>query len=331
MAYDGKLLARARGELEKIKAANSAEEQRRRDSLYASIPSLERTETSMRLQMIELAKLVISGKPDTAERIAELREENTALRERRKALITGAGHPEDYLEPICSCTLCNDTGIYKNRVCECLDKLYKNEITKELAPLLRDSNASFETFNLNYYGAEPGRMGMSDRVFMKSVFDSCKDYAAGFSKSSENVLMQGSTGVGKTFLSACIARVIAGKGFSVCYETTVSALEAFELQRFARDAETADDAAKRVRRMLDCDLLILDDLGTEMVTSLTASALYTLINSRLNSALPMIISTNCTDEELAKRYTPQICSRLAGSFKHLPFAGKDIRKIMKEG
>ena len=324
MAYDGKLLARARGELEKIKAENSAEQQRRREKLYEEIPSLERIETSMRLQMVELAKLVISGKPDAADRIAELRQENTDLREQRKALITGRGYPENYLDKICSCPLCEDTGMLKNKVCSCLDKLYKAEITKELAPLLRSSDARFEAFNINYYDADYRRL-------MKTVFDACRDYAENFAKNGENILMQGPTGVGKTFLSACIARVVAEKGFSVCYEPIVSALEAFELQRFARDAEAADDAAKKVRRMLDCDLLILDDLGTEIITGVTVSALYTLIDTRLNSGLPMIISTNCSDEDLTKRYTPQICSRLSGSFKNMPFAGNDIRKIKKEG
>ena len=323
MGYDGKLLAGARGELEKIKAANEAELQRRREKLYKEIPSLERTEISMKLQMIELAKLVISGKPDTAELIEQLRRENTDTRERRKLLITGGGYPENYLEPIYSCSDCKDTGMHEGRVCKCLDKLYKAEITKALAPLLRGSNASFETFMLNKYDA-------NYRELMRFVFDSCKDYAENFSKSSENILMQGPTGVGKTFLSACIARVVAGKGFSVCYETAVAALEAFELQRFARDDETAEGASKKVRRMLDCDLLILDDLGTEIITSVTVSALYTLINSRLNSGLPMMISTNCSDEELSARYTPQICSRLSGSFMNLPFAGNDIRKSREE-
>ena len=324
MAYDGKLLAEARGELEKIKAANSAEQQRRREKLYKAIPSLERTETSMRLQMIELAKLVISGDPDTADRIAQLRRENTDLRERRRILITGSGYPENYLDNIYSCALCKDTGMYEHRVCSCLDKLYKAEITKALAPLLRDSNASFGTFKINKYDS-------AYHELMRSVFDSCRDYAENFTKKPEYILMQGPTGVGKTFLSACIARVVAEKGYSVCYETAVAALEAFELQRFARDADIADDASKKVRRMLDCDLLILDDLGTEIITSVTVSALYTLINSRLNSGLPMIISTNCSDEELSARYTPQICSRLSGSFKNLPFAGNDIRKTREEG
>ena len=155
--------------------------------------------------------------------------------------------------------------------------------------------------------------------------DAGRKFADNFPNVSSNLLFQGGPGLGKTFLSACIARVVAEKGCSVCYDSAVSALEAFEKQKFSRDPDEADAASARVRRMLDCDLMILDDLGTEMVTPMSVSALYTLINSRLAAGRRIIISTNCTDEELARRYTPQIYSRIAGEFVRLPFAGRDIR------
>ena len=124
--------------------------------------------------------------------------------------------------------------------------------------------------------------------------------------------------------------VIAEKGYSVCYDSASSALEAFERQKFSRDPDDAEAASIRVQRMLSCDLMILDDLGTEMVTPMSLSALYTLINSRLNGNLRTIISTNCTDEELERRYTPQICSRIKGEFLELPFCGTDIRQLKRK-
>ena len=164
---------------------------------------------------------------------------------------------------------------------------------------------------------------------MRLVCERCRKFAYDFPEDTSNLLMQGGTGLGKTFLSACIARVVSGKGYSVCYDSAASAFEAFEKQKFSRDPDEIERAGAKVNRMLDCDLMILDDLGTEMVTSLTISALYTMINTRTINRKPMIISTNCTNEELGRKYTPQICSRISGEFKTLPFCGNDIRILKK--
>ena len=123
--------------------------------------------------------------------------------------------------------------------------------------------------------------------------------------------------------------VVAEKGFSVCYDSASAALESYERAKFGRDTEDGEAAALRVRRMESCDLMILDDLGTEMITPMSLSALYTLINTRLVNGRKMIISTNCSEEDLAKKYTPQICSRIAGEFIALPFVGQDIRKLKR--
>ena len=143
-------------------------------------------------------------------------------------------------------------------------------------------------------------------------------------------LLQGGTGLGKTYLSACIARVVAGAGYAVAYETAASALDAFECAKFQRSSADGEAAAQRVEQYLGCDLMILDDLGTEMITAYSTSALYTLINTRLTRKKATIISTNCSNEELQKKYTPQILSRIAGEYQTLPFAGRDIRQIKKE-
>ena len=165
---------------------------------------------------------------------------------------------------------------------------------------------------------------------MEIVFDTCREYAQSFSDRSMNLMFQGGTGLGKTFLSACIARVVAENGHSVCYDTASSALETFETKKFSRDIQTAENAAVKVERMLDCELMILDDLGTEMPTPMAVSALYTLINTRLVNGRKTVISTNLTDAELLKRYNAQICSRLEGEFTKLPFFGSDIRLLKKE-
>lgn len=165
---------------------------------------------------------------------------------------------------------------------------------------------------------------------MSLICDTCREYAKNFGKGSANLIFMGGPGLGKTYLSACIARVVAERGCSVAYESAAAALSAFETQRFSRDGEESAAAASRVREYLGCDLMILDDLGTEMVTSFSVSALYQLINTRLNSARPTIISTNCTMDELERKYGPQIMSRLEGEYLLLTFHGRDIRLQRKE-
>ena len=331
MAYDGKLLARARGELEKQRAANQAEQLRRQGEVYAALPEVGRIDAALRGHMARLVRLTIAGGPAMAEEIQNIREENLDLQMRRAELLTAGGFGADYLDEIVSCPLCRDTGVYEGGVCRCLDRLYNAELTKELGTLMRRGDESFERFDLSLYPNLPDpEDGTVPREIMKRVYEFCRRYADGFNSRSRNLLFQGGTGLGKTYLSACIARVVADKGYSVCYDSAAAALDCFDAQKFSRDPEQAEAAARRVRRMLDCDLMILDDLGTEFVTAASAAALYTLVNSRLNARKKTIISTNCSDSELQKLYTPQICSRLSGSFLSLPFAGEDIRKKLKK-
>ena len=327
MPYDGKLLARARAELEQRRADNAAERQRRLSLVYNRDPEIEQIDLRLRRQMAELVRLTVSRAPDLADRLAVLKADNLELQADRAERLTALGLPLDYLDEIVSCPICHDSGTVDGQPCECLKKLYNRALTRELSALLRHGDESFERFDLSLYDDQPAEG--SPRDAMSRIYKSCRKFADSFPEVNANLLFQGGTGLGKTYLSACIARVVADKGYAVCYDSAAAALEAFETQKFARDPEAAEAAAARVRRMLDCDLMILDDLGTEMVTSVTTSALYTLINSRLNAGKKMIISTNCTDEELQRKYTPQICSRIKGEFLRLPFVGRDVRLLKK--
>lgn len=328
MAYDGKLLARARAQLDLIRSDNQAEHQRRLSLVYARVPEIQRMDETMRRQMTELVRLTISHPADLKERLAALEKDNLDIQVRRAELLVENGWPVEYLDDIYSCPKCRDSGVYEGGVCSCLEKLYNKELTKELGTLLQHGDESFARFDLNYYDAAPVN-GVSPRETMTMVLGACRKFADNFPAVSANLLFQGGTGLGKTYLSACIARVVAAKGYSVCYDSAAAALEAFEVQKFSRDPEASEAANARVRRMLDCDLMILDDLGTEMVSSISTSALYTLLNTRLVNGNKIIISTNCSDEELQKKYTPQIYSRIKGEFLRLPFVGRDIRLIRK--
>ncbi len=331
MAYDGKLLARARERLERQREENREEQRRHIDRAYARVPEIREIDATMRSQMARLAVLAFSHKSDSAQEIEDLRVENMELQTRRRELLKAHGWPENYLDEIVSCPKCRDTGLLQDgSFCACVNRLYNQELTKELSGLLRHGDERFERFDLTLYSEQPDpAKGISPRAIMELNLAICKRFAEAFPQVSSNLLMQGSTGLGKTYLSACIARVVAEKGFSVCYDTASSALDAFERQKFSRDPAEAEEAGMRVRRMLSCDLMILDDLGTEMITSLSVSALYTLLNTRLVAGKRSIISTNLSDEDLQKKYSPQICSRLAGEFETLPFLGQDIRKLKK--
>jgi len=328
MAYDGKLLARARDALEARRADNRAEHQKRIYEVYRRIPRIQHIDDRLRGHMAELVRLTISKPADMADRIKALEEENLSLQAERSSLLLQYGYKAGYLDEIYSCPICRDTGNVEGKVCTCLEKLYNKELTRELGTLMRSGDESFDKFDLSLYGFEPIN-GIIPRSQMSLVLEGCKRFAANFPNVSTNLLLQGGTGLGKTFLSACIAREVAAKGYSVCYDSAFSAFEYFEQQKFSRSAEEAENASVRVKRMLDCDLMILDDLGTEMVTPMTLSALYTLINTRIVNGKRTIISTNCSDAELQKKYSPQICSRIQGEFLCLSFVGQDIRLIKK--
>ena len=332
MTHDGRLLARAREALEDERRENQAEQQRRTDLIYHRIPEIESIDRRMRSQMSDLVRLTLSKPADLSHRLESLQKENLDLQMRKAELLHAQGFPIDYLDEIVSCKACGDTGMVDGRLCACMERRYNRELTKELSVLLRSGDESFERFDLSLYPDTPEQeSGVSARSAMRIVFSACRGFADSFPDvpaNLRNLLLRGDSGLGKTYLSACIARSVAERGFSVCYDTASAALEAFEKQKFSRIPEEAEAAALRAERMLSCDLMILDDLGTEMATPAAASALYTLINTRLTRSLHTVISTNCSDDELRRRYSPQICSRLFGEFLELPFYGNDIR-LMK--
>ncbi len=331
MAYDGKLLARAREQLERKRQANQDEHLRRLDEVYRRIPEIEQIDVSLRAQMTQLVRITLGKRPDMQQRLDQLKEENLQLQMRRAELLAAHGKPTDYLDEIISCPICRDTGTHNGRPCTCLETLYNRELTKELSALLRHGDESFEHFDFSLYSAQPDIRGLTPREVVKAIYAICRRFASNFPDVSRSLLLWGEPGLGKTYLSACIAREVAKKGFSVCYDSTACALDAFERQKFSRDPDEAEEASRRVKRMLSCDLMILDDLGTEMITSQSISALYQLINTRLIEGKKLIISTNISPDDLKRKYSPQIHSRLIGEFEILHFIGEDIRKKRKTG
>ncbi|MCD8116566.1 MAG: ATP-binding protein [Oscillospiraceae bacterium] len=324
---DGKLLALARREKENIRRQSVQEDRRRHQIAYARVPELRQLDDAIAGLMGSAVSAALGEGTD----LTRARQESLDLQARRAELLVENGWPIDWLDGAWACPKCRDTGYVQGQICSCLTALYEQERAKDLSTLLKLGGETFGSFDLNYYDSAPDpATGISPRQQMETVFGICYDYALHFGKNSMNLLFQGSTGLGKTFLSACIAREVSQRGFSVVYETAVAALGAYERERFSRGEGEAEEAASQTRRLTGCDLLILDDLGTELVTEFSKSALYTLINARLLAGKKTVISTNLTPAQIERRYTPQIVSRLEGEYQTLLFVGTDIRRLKKE-
>ena len=189
---------------------------------------------------------------------------------------------------------------------------------------------SFDTFSLDWYDDRPlpGQKRSARSHMEEKVYSVCADYAYNFGTQPANLLLFGAPGLGKTHLSAAIAREVSAKGYSVVYDTAGHVFRCLEDEKFGREED--DENASEIQRFFSCDLLILDDLGTEMTTAFIQSALYQIINTRLMERRSTIISTNLSPDGLAKRYSPQTVSRIEGEYQLLPFVGEDIRKKKKE-
>ena len=327
MALDGKLLLRARDRLDEIRRANEEETTRRTQQIYAKLPQIRRIDEEIQKTMLEVIRLTLQ-RGDITPALKELETRSLDLQMKKGEILAQNGYAVDYLEEVHSCPHCADKGYTPDgAMCACLKRLYDEEQARELSILCKLGEDSFADFKLDYYSDEPdARYGASPRDYLTIAYKTCRAFAESFGSDSPNLIFRGGTGLGKTMLSGCIAKAVAARGFSVVYETAVAAFEAFEAHKFSRDEE----AAEREKRILECDLLILDDLGTEMTTSFTQSALYTIVNSRLAANKKTIISTNLSPEEMAQRYTAQIVSRISGEFETLLFVGQDIRVIKKQ-
>ena len=326
MAYDGKILALARNAIEEKRRNNEAERSRRVVLAYSRVPELSAIDAEIARTMSGIALRAVNGGSMALE-FAKSRALVEELYAKKSALLEQNGMASDFTDEIFSCPACRDTGYINGKMCDCLKAAYQEQSAKALSSVLDLRGQCFECFDLSYYSDSAEKNGDSPRSIMTATYEFCRKYATDFRETSPNLLFRGGTGLGKTFLSACIAGVVSKKGFSVVYDTCVAVMDCFEAQKFGRGDYAEVTAC--VNRYLGCDLLILDDLGTEMATAFTQSAVYTLINTRLINGKKTVISTNLTPEELAQRYTAATVSRLEGEYITLRFAGTDIRKLKR--
>lgn len=332
MAYDPNVLRRASARLEEEKRRREDERELLRRQTYAREPRLAQLDRRLQGTMAELVAASLRKGENAGDAVRAIRDKNLELQQERAVLLGALGLPEDALDDKPACPKCGDTGWRGAQMCDCLRSLCTQEQIRELSKLLDLGEQSFDSFSLDYYSPLPWPgESLSPRENMEFIFDVCSSYARKFGRFYfRNLFLTGAPGLGKTFLSACIARTVSESGFSVVYDTAVNIFTRFEEQKFARDRLEAGEAKDETRRYLGCDLLILDDLGSELSTPFVQSALYTLINTRLTADKRTVISSNLTMDQVRARYTPQIASRLEGEYRVLPFYGEDIRLLRKQ-
>ena len=324
MAYSEQVLRLAQERLAKENADRRSLYNQRLWEAYEKVPRLREIDLQLRRTMALAAQTAFTQGGDAKAAMEQVKAENLHLQQERQALVAENFAPGWLEDGVCG--NCGGSGFLGATMCDCLRAVCRQEQKNVIARLTTGAER-FENFRLDLYSQVPDpNLGVSPRQVMEKVYAYAKRYTEQFTPGM-NLLFVGNTGLGKTFLSACIANEMTDKGLSVAYESAPQLFEKLNRNHFTPDEESA----RQVQELKNCDLLILDDLGTEMTNSFVTSALYSLVNDRLLSGKSMVISTNLNVSEIAQRYSPQIASRLQGGFKNLVFLGEDIRVKMNRG
>ena len=298
----------------------------RRKEIYARLPVVRQLEAEIAERSVACAKKLLEGDKSVLDR---LKEDLRDLREQKALIIRAAGYPDDYLELHYRCPDCRDTGLIDGRKCHCFLQAQMKLLHAQsnLEDVLEREN--FKALSYEYYDDTEilPQLGITNAAYMRRVVAGCREFVRDFDKKHDNLLFTGSTGVGKTFLTNCIARELMDDFHSVIYLTASDLFDVFSRNKF--DYDNAEDMKDMYRFILDCDLLIIDALGTELNNSFTSSQLFYCINERMNMSRSTIISTNLTLARLRDSYTDRVTSRIMSGYRIIPLYGGDIRLLKK--
>lgn len=320
MSYSQEVYTKATEILERRRERAMFDSQQRTDEISEKLPEIQEIQTKLSQIGLSIAKVFLNSENKQAD-MERLMNESLALQKKKAEILKNNGYPDDALEIKYSCSVCQDTGYVKNRRCNCHSQILKDIERDNLRKIAPIDMCSFDSFDVRYYPEDANSEGISPRFKAEKILSSCSKYAINFNHSSSNLLFMGSTGLGKTHLSLSIANVVINKGYSVIYGTAQNILSDLQNENFGR----ADNIRYYERAVLNCDLLIIDDLGTEFRNNYTVACLFNIINTRLSAKLPTIISTNYTFDELEEKYDQRITSRITGEYKPLVLFGSDIR------
>lgn len=297
---------------------------------WEKAPGLETLDKAIHRTVVQAMSAALRSGTDPTTAVEAARRENLAAQKERLALLERAGIDPATLENTPLCSLCKDTGSAGRKVCRCVLELCIQENLAELKTVLDLTAMDFSNVSMEWYPTtfDP-EFGMSSREAAQTVLEVCRDYARDFPDyPCDNLFLYGGTGLGKTLFSGCIAKEVAGKGHWTVYVTAAELFAHYEAVKFGRDE--GGKSQEQVERYQSCELLVLDDLGSEMTTPFVQSALYQLLDKRMNRRARTVISSNLTMDDVRSRYTSQVCSRLEGAYHALPFFGKDIRLQRRE-
>lgn len=323
MSYLRKYYEKAENSIAERKSRNKDIQRERIAEAERKIPQLYELRKRLSKGGARLSAILVSGE-NPKKAIKEISAENTEVKRRIRELLVSNGFSENYIDPVYSCEKCLDLGIYNGRRCSCFMEEVKKFQYKELNESSVMSLSSFDSFQLSYYSEKIREGDKSIRQIMGEVYDFCRKYAGEFHLPDKGILMYGGTGLGKTHLSLAIGREVIEEGYGVIYGSAPDLFRKMEKEHFGG----SEDGRDTVQLLQDCDLLIMDDLGTEFDSKFNQSALYNLLNTRMNMGKPVIINTNYTISELQDRYGGRIVSRIL-TMEVLPFYGEDIRVLKK--
>lgn len=298
------------------------EQDQRREEVYQKVPQIKQIEDEISSQAVRCARKLLDGDAGAKE---ELKQHIEDLREQKEVLLSAFGFPADYMEMHYVCPECQDTGYIDGKKCRCFKKeeirlLYSQSNIEEV--LLREN---FDSFSYEYYDDRVviPEIQMTVADYMRQVHTWCKEYVENFEKKGGNLIFTGSTGVGKTFLTNCIAKALIDQYQSVIYLSSNDLFDVFSKNKFHYDTE--EEMKDMYQYILDCDLLIIDDLGTELNNTFVSSQLFYCINERLLRKKSTIISTNLSMTMLRDTYSDRISSRIISQYSIIPLYGDDIR------
>lgn len=301
-----------------------------KNKVYNKIPEISLIDKKLANIGLKVSREIISSaNPENA--INMLRDENLNLQRRKTELLLQNDFAPDCLQIKYHCEKCSDTGRCETGICSCMKELLKELAYEKLSEEVNIGDFTFSNFSLLYYSdMQPPNFDKSPREVMNIIYKKCLNYAENFNRNSPSLLFLGGTGLGKTHMSIAIAGYVIEKGYSIIYSSAQNLLYKLEKEKFSRD-NSADNFSDYMQFVLDCDLLIIDDLGAEFATNFTSSTIYNIINSRLLQSKPTIISSNLdSPKKLEERYTERFVSRLLGNYNVMRFQGKDIRIIKKQ-
>ncbi|MDO5688789.1 MAG: ATP-binding protein [Tissierellia bacterium] len=308
--------------LERVRRRHTLELEERRREIARKIPQITEVEAQLRKNGYELVRTAVGNRGV----LPELRKRGEQLQIKRKALLREHGYPEDYLEMAYDCQICRDTGVVETRICDCKQRLVASELYSMSGIEYAIQRENFQTFDLKRFRANRNQgETISPREAMGHYLADAQKYVRDFDGgAAKNLLYNGPVGTGKTFLCNCIAKELLDQGKVVIYQTSPKLMSFLADYRFSKP-EDKRELATKVELLQEADLLVLDDLGTEPVNSVTISNLFELLNDRILSGKGTIISTNLELEEIASVYDRRIFSRILGEFKIYRIFGDDLR------